>query len=89
MYKALIYSVLRSVLNVIELNLQSLGYFSGILGLAISEGPLEGAGRLDMLFISFAMVRNVGYSVNNKQHADPAKRTQIRPSLSADTEDCA
>jgi hypothetical protein len=58
--------------TVIELNLQSLGYFSGILELAIGQVTLWRAGRLDMFFISFVMVRNVNCSVNYKQYAFPA-----------------
>ena len=71
------------------MNLQSLGYFSEILELAIGQVALKKAGHLDMLFFSFEMVSNVSHSVNYKQYAFPAKCTQIRPRLSAATEDCA
>jgi len=79
-------TVAATFVTVIELNLQGLGYFSGIVELAISQFTLQRAGRLDMFFISFVMVRNVSYSVNHKQYAFPAKCTQIRPSLSGPTE---
>jgi|SRR5882762_239898 len=60
-----------------------------ILELAIGQVTLYWAGRLDMFFISFVMVRNGNYSVNYKQYAFPANCTQVRPFLSAATEGCA
>jgi hypothetical protein len=71
------------------MNLQSLGYFSDIiLILAVGQVTVYWAGWLDLVFISFAMVRNVSYSVKYKEYAFPARCTQVRPSLVVSTEDC-